>query len=686
MKTPATFPLSHPRFLILIGILLLGSRLLGHAARPVLLPSPQSVAWRKGHFRTDRPFRIENHAKRQAIPVLQVLPGQTQHQEIQTKRVVRLELLPETTGGNPEAYRLEASRDTLLVQAAGRMGFLRAAQTMRQLQSSRGIACCLIEDRPAFAWRGVMLDVSRHFFSVEFLKKQIDVLSSYKLNRLHLHLTDAAGWRMEIKRYPLLTAMGAWRTDSLWKEWWNNGERHYASSRTPGAYGGYYTQEELRELVAYAAERGMTIVPEIEMPAHSEEVLTAYPELSCTHEPYKQADFCPGNEETFRFLKNVLTEVMQVFPSEYIHVGGDEAGKASWKDCPLCQKRMKELQTDRVDDLQGYLMRRMGEFLGQHGRKMLGWDEIASPGLPRGTAVMVWRDAQQARQAAEWGCDVVMSPGAFCYLDSYQDAPPRQPEAIGGYLPLEKVYAFSPTNGLQDSLRSRVLGIQGNLWTEYIASERQVEYMLYPRVLALAETGWRGTEAKDFRSFRERAAAHTGMLRSQRAVAAFDLRHEVGERPETRSTLRHKALGAKVAYAQPYHPYYASTGPTALTDGLRGGWAFKDGRWQGFISKERFDVTVDLGRDEKIRSVACDFMQACGAEIYYPSAFRVSVSTDGQRFSELSHERFPFSANEQQGVRTLCWKGRAVRARYIRIQAMPAERGGWVFTDEIVVR
>lgn len=648
-----------------------------------LLPKPQQAVMQKGSFRIDKPFRIDNAAGNAALNFYDVLqPAAARMPHASTHRYVRYQF--DKSLPSAEAYRLQVSADSILITAKGHEGFMRAAQTLNQLVTRRGITCCTVTDSPAFAWRGVMIDVSRHFFSIDFLKKQIDALARYKINRLHLHLTDAAGWRMEIKRYPLLTSLAAWRTDSLWKIWWNNGQRHYAAEGTPGAYGGYYTQDELRALNDYAQQRGITLVPEIEMPAHSEEVLTAYPELSCTHEPYKQADFCPGNEATYTFLENVLTEVMEVFPSTYIHVGGDEAGKASWPKCPRCQALMQKLGIDHVDGLQTYLINRMGKFLQSHGRQMLGWDEIIADSLPQGTAVMVWRGTDKAGEAIRKGCDVVLSPGAYCYLDSYQDAPPTQPEAIGGYLPLQKVYAYDPLQNLTPDECKRVKGVQGNLWTEYVPTPEQAEYMLYPRVLALAEIGWNGTGQKDYADFRQRAEREVDVLQ-RKGIHAFDLKNERGERPEALQPVKHKAVGAKVQYNLPAHPYYLAGGDGALTDGLRGGWANNDGRWQGFIKGKRFDVVVDLGSVQSVSRVACDFMQSCGPEIFFPSAFIVSVSADGQQFTEVARTSYESAKTVLPDVRTCSWKGTATEARYVRVQAEPSAFGGWVFTDEVVI-
>lgn len=591
--------------------------------------------------------------------------------------------LPSTS---PEAYCLRITPDSILVYTTADEGKLRAAQTLDQLRTAQGAyPCCDIADAPAYEWRGAMIDVSRHFFSTDFLRKQIDILASFKFNRLHLHLTDAAGWRMEIKRYPRLTNLAAWRRGANWKAWWNENGRQYCPEGTPEAYGGYYIQDELRSLVAYAAQRGITIVPEIEMPAHSEEVLTAYPELSCTHEPYKQADFCPGSVATYDFLENVLAEVMDVFPSEYIHVGGDEAGMGSWPTCLLCQNKMRELGISAPKGLQSHLITQMGQYLKAHGRRLVGWDEIIDAKLGEGTTVMVWRSADFAADAVRAGYDVILSPGSHCYLDAYQDNPPAQPEAMGGFLPLEKVYSFVPGEGLTEAeRREHIRGIQGNLWTEYIPTEAQAEYMLYPRLLALAEVGWNGTATKDYPAFRQRAIAATDKLRA-RGINAFDLHHEVGNRKAYDKPVKHKATGARVTYNVSYNNAYRAAGDASLTDGLRGGWSYGDGRWQGFIDKGRLDVTIDLGKRQSFRSVSADFFQSCGPEIFYPATYRVSISDDGEHFTPLGADDRTVERTIQPGIVTRSVKARAA-ARYIRVQADAGKFGGWVFTDEIVVK
>ena len=456
---------------------------------------------------------------------------------------------------SPESYTLSVTPQQILIRATSGAGLFYGVQTLLQLAQPSGagsysIASVEIEDTPRFAYRGLMLDVSRHFSTKEFIKKQIDALAYYKINRLHLHLTDAAGWRLEIKKYPLLTEFAAWRTDPTWKQWWNGG-RKYLRYDEPGASGGYYTQDDIREILEYARQHYITVIPEIEMPSHSEEVLAAYPQLSCSGEPYKNSDFCVGNEETFTFLENVLTEVMELFPSEYIHIGGDEAGKSAWKTCPKCQKRMKDEHLANVDELQSYLIYRIEKFLNNHGRHLLGWDEILQGGIAPNATVMSWRGEEGGIAAVTSGHRAIMTPGAYCYLDSYQDAPYSQPEAIGGYLPLKKVYSYNPVPASLTAEQAKlVYGVQGNLWVEYIPTPEHVEYMIYPRILALAETAWSAPERKSWPDFHTRALSAVADLQAK-GYHPFDLKKEIGSRPESLQSVSHLALVLRLSALQP---------------------------------------------------------------------------------------------------------------------------------------
>ena len=591
---------------------------------------------------------------------------------------------------SPESYTLSVTPQQILIRATSGAGLFYGLQTLLQLAQPSGagsysIASVEIEDTPRFAYRGLMLDVSRHFSTKEFIKKQIDALAYYKINRLHLHLTDAAGWRLEIKKYPLLTEFAAWRTDPTWKQWWNGG-RKYVRFDVPGAYGGYYTQDDIREILEYARQHYITVIPEIEMPSHSEEVLAAYPQLSCSGEPYKNSDFCVGNEETFTFLENVLTEVMELFPSEYIHIGGDEAGKSAWKTCPKCQKRMKDEHLANVDELQSYLIHRIEKFLNNHGRHLLGWDEILQGGIAPNATVMSWRGEEGGIAAVTSGHRAIMTPGAYCYLDSYQDAPYSQPEAIGGYLPLKKVYSYNPVPASLTAEQAKlVYGVQGNLWVEYIPTPEHVEYMIYPRILALAETAWSAPERKSWPDFHTRALSAVADLQAK-GYHPFDLKKEIGSRPESLQSVSHLALGKKVIYNSPYSSHYPAQGNTALTDGIRGDWTYGDGSWQGFISDNRLDVTIDMEKETSIHSVTAAFMQVVGAEVFLPETVVISISDDGTHFTELHKQHFEVSKETPIRFTDISWQGEA-KGRYVRYQAQAgSEFGGWIFTDEIIVK
>ena len=623
---------------------------------------------------------------------LKALPVQLKEARMKDrKQMLFLLITPKTTQlPSPESYTLSVTSQRIEIRATSGAGLFYGMQTLLQLMQpastgSYSVPSVEIEDTPRFAYRGLMLDVSRHFSTKEFIKKQIDALAYYKINRLHLHLTDAAGWRLEIKKYPLLTDFAAWRTDPTWKKWWNGGRNNLRYDE-PGASAGYYTQDDIREILEYARQHYITVIPEIEMPSHSEEVLAAYPQLSCSGEPYKNSDFCVGNEETFTFLENVLTEVMELFPSEYIHVGGDEAGKSAWKTCPKCQKRMKDEHLANVDELQSYLIHRIEKFLNNHGRRLLGRDEILQGGIAPNATVMSWRGEEGGIAAVTSGHHAIMTPGAYCYLDSYQDAPYSQPEAIGGYLPLKKVYAYDPVPASLTAEQAKlVYGVQGNLWVEYIPTPEHVEYMIYPRMLALAEVAWSAPERKSWPDFHTRALSAVADLQ-KKGYHPFDLSKEIGSRPESLQPVSHLALGKKVTYNSSYSPHYPAQGNTALTDGIRGDWTYGDGSWQGFISDNPLDVTIDMEKETPIHSITAAFMQVVGAEVFLPETVIISISDDGINFTELQKQHFEVSKETPIRFTDISWQGEA-KGRYVRYQAQAgSELGGWIFTDEIIVK
>lgn len=603
--------------------------------------------------------------------------------------IIALNLVPETAFDNDEAYKLVVDRHKVEITARHEAGLFYGLQTVLQLLDNgdgKTLAAMTVEDSPRFPYRGLHLDVSRNFFDKEFVKKQLDAMAYFKLNRFHWHLVDGAGWRIEIRKYPRLTSFAAWRPFDDLQEWWVGG-RTFCDQNDPRAVGGFYTQEDIREVVAYAAERHITVIPEIEMPGHSEEVLATYPELSCSGIPYADADYCVGTEKTFEFLENVLLEVMDMFPSEYIHIGGDEAAKNSWRKCPRCQKRMADENLADVDELQSYMIHRIERFLNEHGRKLIGWDEIIEGGLSPTATVMSWRGEEGGIKAAKAGNNAIMTPGKYCYLDAYQDAPNTQPMAIGGYLTLEKVYSYEP---VPDSLTldeaARILGVQGNVWTEFMPTEEHAEYMIYPRILALAEIGWSPAGRKNWENFRVRALQAVGNLR-EKGYHPFPLDKEVGDKPESFRPEEHVARGCQVTYNDcTYGKSYTAGGDLALTDGVRGGWMYNDDRWQGFINCD-LDVTLDLGAVKPIREITAEFMQLKGPYVWLPKQVLISISKDGENYEEIAVIDNDISPEiETLQFKYFGWAGEA-EARYVRYRALSnGIAGGWLFTDEIMVR
>ena len=661
-----------------------------------IIPQPQSSELSSGTYGLPRQAvfstNLPEEDKKEFTEYLQASPFALQPEAEGTqKSVVSFTIIaPVSDQESMESYQLSITVKGISVVAPSAAGLFYGFQSLLQLaeQEADGtfsFPLIEIKDSPRFSYRGLHLDVSRHFRTKEFLKKQLDAMARYKLNRFHWHLTDGAGWRLEIKRYPELTEQAAYRPYPNWKAWWKGG-RKYCTKDAPGADGGYYTQEDAREIVEYARQRHITVIPEIEMPGHSEEVLAVFPHLSCSGKPYVNSEVCIGNEDTFTFLQNVLLEVMEIFPSEYIHIGGDEANMDSWRKCPLCQKRMKQEGLADVKELQSYLIHRMEKFLNEHGRQLLGWDEILEGGLAPRATVMSWRGKEGGIKAAKAGHDVIMTPGGFCYLDSYQDAPTTQPEAIGGYLTLEKVYSYDPIpEVLTKEGADYIQGVQANVWAEYITTAEHMEYMIYPRLLALAEVAWTQPDKKNWEHFRRCALKEVKWLQDN-GYHPFDLSKEVGERPEAAIPVEHLGLMKTVKYTSPYAPQYTAGGDTALVDGLRGGWTYGDKRWQGFLNTD-MDITVDLGEMKEISSIAAEFMQLSGPYVWLPREVIISISEDGNTFTEQARLHTDVPTTEDRLVfRTYEWDGKA-SARYVRYQALSnGIEGGWLFTDEIVIK
>jgi hexosaminidase len=521
---------------ILVGALTLANAV--HAAAPAIIPAPVKLETHDGVFQLNAKTRLRSDKASRAT---------TDYLAEQLRKSTGFPL--KTTTGKPgkgdilittsdakaslgnEGYELTVSPDSAVIRAPQQAGAFYGVQSLLQLlppqvysrSKADGVTwempAVQIEDSPRYKWRGLMLDVSRHFYNKDEVKRFLDLLATHKMNSFHWHLVDDQGWRIEIKKYPKLTEVGAWRKaigfglkpeDSI-------------AYGKDGRYGGFYTQAEIREVVAYAAKLHINITPEIEMPGHSVAALAAYPQFSCTGEPYTTdiaagvnlGIYCPSRPETYAFLQDVLTEVMALFPGQYLHVGGDEVPKDKWKKCERCQALIKSEHLKDEHALQSYFVQRMEKFVSSHGRHLIGWSEIQEGGLAKGAAIMDWIGG--GAEAAAAGHDVVMSPSRpvdYSYFDHYQSTNKiHEPKAIGGFLPLERVYHFDPMPaGLDPQLQSHVLGGQGNLWTEYIANVAYLDYMAYPRACAMAEATWSPKASRNWDDFSNRLATHLKRL------------------------------------------------------------------------------------------------------------------------------------------------------------------------------
>ena len=654
---------------------------------------------------------------------------------------------PNATDIPDEGYQLEIDEAGVRLTAKTETGLFYGKQTLLQLLTPNGLPYVKINDQPRFPYRGLHLDVSRHFFDKEEVKKLMNVMSYYKLNTLHLHLTDAGGWRLQIDKYPKLTQEGAFRTQSDWREWWDNGkDRQYLKEGTEGAYGGYYTKDDIRDMLAYAAEKHITIIPEIEFPAHSDEVFVAYPELCCAGKSHTSGDFCIGNPKTFEFMENVLTEVIELFPSEYIHIGGDEAGKNTWKTCPKCQALMKKEKLANVDELQSYMIRKAEEFLNSKGRRLIGWDEILEGGLAPEATVMSWRGEAAGFKSARMGHDVIMTPGSYMYFDFYQADPRHQPVAIGGYTPIRKVYNYNPIP--QDSLTAEeakhFLGVQANTWTEYIPTPEHLEYMMFPRALAVAEIGWTPQEKRDWQDFKPRVNAHIPVLQqmglnpfplsnelefdmvvdtiqkeirvtmdaekypaeihyttdgstptasspiyqepivvkdSAKIVAGIFVNGQLQDRVSEQRVDYHKGIGKSIRFNSRLYPGYMAGGINAIINGYKGGLTYLDQRWQGYT--DNLDCVIDLGEVMDLHQVSSKWMQLTGPGVYQPEKVEVLTSEDGKNFT--SQGVIPTTIPQDKSDLTFqeyTFQGNW-KACYVQLKAQNPK--GFIFVDEIVI-
>lgn len=723
----------------------------------VIIPQPVEISMSKGHITLHKSDNISYVGGEQAGEVAKYLgkvlrPATGFAFEAHQGSDGNLLLVLDTTlSWQPEQYRLRITGKRITLTGCTPAGLSRGVQTIRQLlpcQIERDsvvkdikwiVPCLEINDYPRFAWRGMHLDVSRHFFDIEFIKKYIDLIALHKMNTFHWHLVDDQGWRIEIKKYPRLTEVGAWRVDREDKPW---NSRQPQQPGEKATYGGYYTQEEIKEVVAYAAERHINIVPEIEMPAHVGSAMAAYPEYSCTGGPFTVPPggvwpitdiYCAGKEETFKFLEDVLTEVMELFPSPYIHIGGDEADKTEWKKCPLCQKRIRAEGLKDEAELQSYFIKRIEKFLNSKGRKLVGWNEILEGGLAPGAVVMSWRGFEGGIAAAKSGHEVVMTPTSHCYFNVYQGDAADEPEAFSGYLSLKKVYSFEPVpSGLTDEEAKFIIGGQGDLWTEMVRDGSRAEYMVLPRMTALSEVLWSPRESRDWQRFNTNLTSMTrrfdvmglnyskgtykvemspsfDMVTNSVSISLLseqlspDIRYTIdGSEPTAGSpkysspiiisapaTLKaavfedgkmignvsekavniNKATGKKVTYKTAYQSKYQASGDITLVDGICGSLYFNDGYWQGFEGDD-MDVIIDLGKENSFKKIVAEFIASTGSWIFLPQWVEFSASPDGNIFTPLGRTENKTRPEDQGTMKQqLAWTGGEVNARFIHVLA-----------------
>lgn len=624
---------------------------------------------------------------------------------------------------NPEAYRLRVNGDGILIQGASDAGVFYGIQTLRKSlpTNTKNIELPAVEinDSPRFGYRGMMLDVSRHFFTLDSLKRYVDILAMHNINRLHWHLTDDQGWRIEIKKHPNLTEIGSKRKETVIGR--NSGE--YDGK----PYGGFYTQEEAKELINYAAERHITIVPEIDLPGHMLAALSVYPEMGCTGGPYEPWTIwgvsddvlCAGNDKTYEFITDVLNEIIDLFPSEYIHVGGDECPKARWEKCPKCQAKIKELGLKaenghtKEERLQSHVIRFAESVVSGRGRKMIGWDETLEGGLAPNATVMSWRGMNGGNEAAKQGHDAIMTPTDFCYFDYYQDTDTEtEPLAIGGYLPLEKVYSFEPVSSTLTSEQAKhIVGAQANLWVEYIPTFRHAEYMVLPRMAALAEVAWSRPELKNYTEFQQRLISlmkhydvyqynyakhlfdvsvafnpnnedncvdvnlttvdnapiyytldgttptaasekYNGVIKVNQdcQVNAVAIRDNGTSKVFTENIVFNKATAKKITVLSNINKQYMYNGAATLVDGLQGNDNYKTGRWIAFVNQD-LEAVIDFGQPTEFSSVQVNTNVNWGDWIFDARGMVIEVSEDGENFRQIARTEYPATTEENRAER-----------------------------------
>jgi hexosaminidase len=748
---------------LLLASFFLATILMSFSTGPSIVPLPARMKPGKGTFRVDRNTSILVSARDADLKhIAQFLAEQFRYAggpELKMNELTaanskaRAIVFAYAKGKSKipaEGYVLNVTPERILVEGSTPAGVFYGLQSLLQLLPAEickpslpdtgrtwEIPCTSISDHPRYPYRGMHLDVSRHFFPKEFIKKYISLIATYKMNTFHWHLTDDNGWRIEIKKYPKLTEVGAWRVDRENLPW---SQRPAQKAGEQATYGGFYSQDDIREIVAFARARYVNIIPEIEMPAHSVAALAAYPQFSCTGGPFTVVPgsywpdtsiYCAGNDSTFTFLEDVLTEVMDLFPSEYIHVGGDEADKTEWGKCPRCQARMKAEGLKNTDELQSYFMKRIEKFIASKGRKMIGWDEILEGGLAPQATVMSWRGLEGGIAAARQGHDALMTPTSFCYFDYYQGDPVSEPKASGGYVTLKHVYSYEPTPaGLTKEEAKHILGAQGNVWTEYIPTPGQAEYMAVPRMIALAEVDWSPASARDWNSFQVRMQdqfkrlgyldvnysrgsfkidlsdrydkkAHMLMISMGSEQLNIPIRYTLdGNDPTMKSpvyagpfgvekncylkaglfadgkpvggftsmqVIYHNAVPGKIKYFQPYSERYPASGHDALINGFRGSVNHRDGQWQGFLGNN-LEVIIDLGKMQTVNSVSVTCLLNPKSWIFLPEFVEFSLSPDGKHWHSINEYYNPAGQRADEPViQPFSHAFPPTEARYVRV-------------------
>ncbi|MFI3314741.1 MAG: glycoside hydrolase family 20 protein [Rikenellaceae bacterium] len=649
----------------------------------------------------------------------------------------------ESNEDSQDSYTMLVIADGLSISAQSLSGIFYGIQTLRKslpatFSPTITLPSAVIKDSPRFGYRGVHLDVARHFYGVDEIKKFIDMMALHNMNKLHWHLTDDQGWRIEIKKYPLLTEIGSKRKETVIGR--NSGQ--YDGK----PYSGFYTQEQIKEIVEYAADRFITIIPEIDLPGHVQAALSAYPEYGCTGGPYEPwtewgvSDhvLCAGNDKALTFVDDIFDEIIELFPSKYIHIGGDECPKTQWAKCPKCQARIRALgikgdsKHTKEEYLQSYVIKHVEKHLNSKGRHIIGWDEILEGGLSETATVMSWRGETGGIEAAQMGNDVIMTPNTYLYFDYYQSPDTNiEPLAIGGYLPLEKVYSYEPMpESLNEEEQKRIIGVQANHWSEYLPTYEQVEYMSLPRWAALAEIQWSDKALKSYDYFLTRlphlitfydkagynyathiydvhatftpnsdkgvvearlqtiddAPIHYTLDGSEPSVnspkykgavlisescqiKAASFRNGKSSRVFSENINFSKSTTKKITAHQPINRLYEFEGIGTLVDGLKGDGNYKTGRWIGFVRSD-LDVTIDLGEADEISSVALTTCVEKGDWIFDVRSLSIKVSEDGENFTEVYSKKFPaMKSNDRNGLYQHNLTFDKTKARYVKVFA-----------------